>query len=289
MTGPLDGRVAVVTGAAGGIGSGVARRFADEGASLLLTDVQGAGVDAIAQEIRDKGGRATAVEADIAEPAQITAVVAAAIEAYGVVDILANIAQGGLDQHRLLEQATAEQAEYAFRTGPLQSMLFMQECLPVMKERGYGRIINTASGAAVSPTPGFSAYAMAKGAVMSLTRVASQEWARYGITTNRTARWPGTSAAAPRRRRAGRIGDLLGGRPALLGQVESGGTGDRQERVTSTGRRSPPTVGSACSPELPFSGCGGCWWWGCPGRARPPPRGCSRSAWVCLSMRWTRW
>ncbi|MGI5455585.1 SDR family NAD(P)-dependent oxidoreductase [Streptomyces sp. CA-249302] len=184
MSGRLDGRVAIVTGAAGGIGGGAARRFADEGASLVLSDINGEAVEAVAQEIRDKGGRAIAVQCDISVPEQIEAVVEATIQEYGTVDILANIAQGGLNEHALLEAATEDEALTAYRTGPLQSMLFMQKCLPYMKERGYGRVINTASGAAVSPRPGFSTYAMAKGAVMALTRVASQEWGQYGITTN---------------------------------------------------------------------------------------------------------
>ncbi|GAA1639279.1 SDR family NAD(P)-dependent oxidoreductase [Actinoplanes couchii] len=183
-SGQLAGRVAIVTGAAGGVGSGAARRYADEGASVVLTDISGPAVEAVAAEIRERGGEAFAIACDIADPEQIAAVVAATVQRYGTVDILANIAQGGLDQHKLLEEATAEQALYAYRTGPLQSMLFMQHCLPIMKEKGYGRVINTASGAAVHPTPGFSTYSMAKGAVMSLTRVASQEWGRYGIVTN---------------------------------------------------------------------------------------------------------
>ncbi|MEU6350695.1 SDR family oxidoreductase [Streptomyces sp. NPDC047072] len=184
MSGRLDGRVAIITGAAGGIGGGAARRFADEGALLTLSDINGARVEAVAQEIRDKGGRAIAVPCDIDVPEQIDAVVDATVQEYGTVDILANIAQGGLSEHKLLEEATAAEVLTSYRTGPLQSMLFMQRCLPYMKERGYGRVINTASGAAISPSPGFSAYAMAKSAVMGLTRVASREWGRYGITTN---------------------------------------------------------------------------------------------------------
>jgi len=176
--------VAVVTGAAGGVGGGVARRFAAEGARVVATDLDAAAVEAVAQEIRDAGGDAVGVRCDVNVLEEIDAVVDTAISTFGTVHILANIAQGGLDEHRLLEEATPEQALTAFRTGPLQSMRFMQKCLPSMKEQRYGRVINTASGAAVTPTPGFSTYAMAKGAVMSLTRVASREWGRFGITTN---------------------------------------------------------------------------------------------------------
>jgi 3-oxoacyl-[acyl-carrier protein] reductase len=63
-------------------------------------------------------------------------------------------------------------------------MLLMQKCFPYMKEQHYGRIITCASGSAVSGTPGFAGYAMAKGAIMSLTRFAAKEWGEFGITTN---------------------------------------------------------------------------------------------------------
>jgi NAD(P)-dependent dehydrogenase (short-subunit alcohol dehydrogenase family) len=70
-----------------------------------------------------------------------------------------------------------------FVGGPLQSLQFMQKCFPHMKKQGYGRIINTASHAALG-ADGFAAYAIAKGAVMSLTRSASKEWGQFGIVTN---------------------------------------------------------------------------------------------------------
>ncbi|MGY0488261.1 SDR family NAD(P)-dependent oxidoreductase [Streptomyces sp. WG-D5] len=182
--GKLDNRTAIVTGAASGIGRACAQKYAEEGASVVLADIQEEGVAELAKEISAAGGRAVAVRCDVGVEDDIDRVVAAAIDTYGHVDILANIAQGALNDHAFLENTTAAQATASFVTGPLQSMLFMQKCLPYMKERGYGRIINTASHSALFGIPGYAAYEIAKGAVMALTRNASQEWGKYGIVTN---------------------------------------------------------------------------------------------------------
>ncbi|WP_147305947.1 SDR family NAD(P)-dependent oxidoreductase [Subtercola boreus] len=182
--GVLDGRIAIVTGAAGGIGEAVSRRFAEEGAGLVLSDIRGDRVQEIAAEIVDAGGRAIAVGADLAVESDISAVVDAAIATYGQVDILANIGQGGMDRHTFLEDTTVENALFTFTTGPLQAMLFMQKCLPHMKAKHYGRIINVASHSAILGLPGFAPYEIAKGGVQALTRNASQEWGKYGIVTN---------------------------------------------------------------------------------------------------------
>jgi 3-oxoacyl-[acyl-carrier protein] reductase len=182
--GALAGRVAIITGAAGGIGGGCARRFAEEGATLALTDINERGLDEIVAIIEADGHPVVGVPCDIAIEGDIDKVVATTVDRFGQIDILANIAQGGLDEHTRLEDATIETATTAFATGPLQSMLFMQKCMPYMREQGYGRIINTASHAALLGFPGFASYEMAKGAIMALTRTASQEWGQYGIVTN---------------------------------------------------------------------------------------------------------
>jgi 3-oxoacyl-[acyl-carrier protein] reductase len=138
----------------------------------------------LVRDIEAKGGRAVAVGCDVASQADIDKVVTTAVERFGRIDILANIAQGGITDTAPLDAITAEEAMSAFVTGPLQSLRFMQQCLPHMRQRGYGRIINTASHAALVGEPGRAPYEMAKGAIMALTRVASREWGRYGITVN---------------------------------------------------------------------------------------------------------
>jgi 3-oxoacyl-[acyl-carrier protein] reductase len=182
--GQLSERVAIVTGAASGVGRGCARRFADEGAAVVLADIQGELVRELAEEITTGGGKAVAVTCDVAKENEIDQVVGVAIESFGQIDILANIAQGAMGEMRYLEETKPEDTIASFVTGPIQTMLFMQKCLPHMKERHYGRIINTASHAAIAGIPGFTPYEMAKGAIMALTRNASQEWGKYGIVTN---------------------------------------------------------------------------------------------------------
>lgn len=182
--GQLDERVAIITGAAGGIGSATALRFAEEGARLVLADVNADRLDVVRRDVISRGAEVVTVTGSVANESHIDDVIAAATSTFGRIDVLANIAQGGMDEHTYLRETTAGAAERAYRTGPLQSLLFMQKALPFMQEQRYGRIINTASASAVFGIPGYTAYEMAKGAVMALTRTASQEWAQYGITTN---------------------------------------------------------------------------------------------------------
>ncbi len=182
--GILEGRIAIVTGASSGIGRACALRFAEEGATVVACARRLEKLQELVGEIGGKGGRALAVACNVAKEADIDNVVNITIGEFTKVDILANIAQGGMDQQTYLHEVTPENALQAYITGPLQSLLFMQKCLPIMKEQHYGRIINTASHSALRGSPGFSAYEMAKGAVMALTRNASQEWGIYGITTN---------------------------------------------------------------------------------------------------------
>ncbi len=182
--GILKGRVAIVTGSSSGVGRGVALKFAEEGASVVAAARRIEKLKTLVEEIEAKGGTATAVACDIAKEEDIDKVVKTAIEKHGKIDILANIAQGGLETPRFMNETTTEQALLSFKTGPLQTLLFMQKCFPYMKEKHYGRIINCASHSAITGQPGYTAYVMAKGGIMALSRVAAHEWGKFGITTN---------------------------------------------------------------------------------------------------------
>lgn len=182
--GILQDRVAIVTGASSGVGRAAAVQFAREGADVVICARRLDRLAEVVAEIAPLGRKAVAVACDVSRADDITAVVERTIAEFGKVDILANIAHGWLEHPGYLAETTSEQALGSYVTGPLQSMLFMQACFPHMKARGYGRILNTASHSALNGTPGFTAYEMAKGAVMALTRNASQEWGQYGIVTN---------------------------------------------------------------------------------------------------------
>lgn len=180
----LDNRVAIVTGASSGIGRTVALEYAKQGARLVVCARRLEKLDELVKEIGSAGGEALAVACDVTREEDVARVVDATVEAFGAVHILANIAQGNMGDMTYLDEVTVQGALDSYVSGPVQSMLFMQRCFPFMKEQRYGRIINTASHAALFGEKGFAAYNMAKGAVMALTRVAAQEWAPHGIVTN---------------------------------------------------------------------------------------------------------
>lgn len=183
MMGKLDNRIAIVTGASSGVGRGVAKVLAKNGAKVCVCARRIDKLEELAEEIRSEGGEALAVMCDVSDPAQIQHVVDQCVKTFGGVDILANMAQGAM-LYRALEEVDAEYALLAFRTGPLASLQFMQACFPYLKASGYGRIINTASAAGYDGSSGFGAYGMAKEAIRAITRTAANEWGQYGITSN---------------------------------------------------------------------------------------------------------
>ncbi|BBB92213.1 MAG TPA: SDR family oxidoreductase [Methylomusa anaerophila] len=182
--GILEGRTALVVGASSGVGYGCALRFAEEGANVLACARRLDRLGQLAREAEGMSGKIMPTTCDIAKEEDLDKVVAETIKEFGKIEILACIAQGGLEHPTHLLETKPELALESYVTGPLYTMLLMQKCFSYMKERHYGRIITCASGSAVSGTPGFAGYAMAKGAIMSLTRFAAKEWGQFGITTN---------------------------------------------------------------------------------------------------------
>lgn len=182
--GRLAGKVAIVTGAGQGIGRGIARRLAAEGASVVLAGRTYEKVSLAAREIEEAGGSALAVKCDVNVRAQVDQMVRNGVDRFGPPDILVNNAQGGGGGGgRPLESVTDEQLYAAFQGGPVATLYGMQACLPYMRERG-GTIVNMGSSTGVMGDPGFSPYGMAKEAVRGLTKHAAREWGRFGITVN---------------------------------------------------------------------------------------------------------
>jgi 3alpha(or 20beta)-hydroxysteroid dehydrogenase len=175
----LDGKVAIITGAAGGIGAASARRFAAEGASLLLTDADSSGASQLAQEL---GGRAISRAHDVTSESGWGAVAASALEAYGRVDILLNNA--GVFLAAPLLETTLEDFQRVIQVNTVGVFLGMRALAPSMSAQRAGSIINVSSVAGLGGSPYLTAYAASKWAVRGMTKVVAKELAPFGVRVN---------------------------------------------------------------------------------------------------------
>jgi NAD(P)-dependent dehydrogenase (short-subunit alcohol dehydrogenase family) len=178
----LRGKVALVTGAGQGIGEGIALAFAREGARVAVAELRPHRAERTAQKIRDAGGEAIGVVADVGVRADVQRMVAATVDAFGALDTLVNNAQG-YALHTPLEQVTDEQFDLVMRTGAKATLWAMQAAFPHLS-RGGGRIVNIVSLAAERGDPGLAPYNATKLAILGLTRTAAREWGRHGILVN---------------------------------------------------------------------------------------------------------
>ena len=183
--GSLSGKVAVVTGAAQGIGLAIARRFVAEGARVLLSDINGPAVEAAATELRQ-----LAACADVSDRNAVDRMIAAANTEYGPIDILVNNA--GIYRNTPLLELTEEEFDHVLAVNLKSTLFTIQAVAPQMIARRSGSIVNVASLAAVLAGPGMVAYCTSKAGVAQLTNVAAIELAPYNVRVNALA--PGTFA-----------------------------------------------------------------------------------------------
>lgn len=178
----LENKVAIVTGAAQGVGRGVALAFAKEGAKVAILDLNKEQIAITVNEFKELGFEAIGVSCNVAKRDEVQAAVKETVDTFGTVDILVNNAQAS--RNKPFEETTEEDMALAYDTGVKSVYYFMQEVFPIFKEKNKGKIINFASGAGIAGQLNQGSYAAAKEAVRGLTRVVANEWGKYGINVN---------------------------------------------------------------------------------------------------------
>jgi NAD(P)-dependent dehydrogenase (short-subunit alcohol dehydrogenase family) len=195
--GRLQDKVAVITGSGDGIGYGIARRFAAEGATILVAERDAATGQAAADTLaKEFGVAAEFVRTDVGVKDDVLAMIDHARDAWGTVDILVNNAWGGGTISRV-EKKTDDDLAHGFSIGVYGPFWAMQAAFPHMRSQGWGRIINLCSLNGVNAHIGTVEYNSTKEALRALTRTAAREWAPYGIVVN--AICPGAKSASFRR------------------------------------------------------------------------------------------
>jgi NAD(P)-dependent dehydrogenase (short-subunit alcohol dehydrogenase family) len=180
VTGDFAGRVAIVTGAARGLGRAAAARLHERGARVAVNVRDAARAEQVAREI---GERARPVSGDVAAPDGPDAIVRKTLEMFGRIDILVNNA--ALPLTTRFEQITPDEWRRAIEVNLTAPFLLIQAALPTMKAQGYGRIVNISSTAGrMVSTLGGAHYTSSKTGLLGLTRAAAKELGRYGITVN---------------------------------------------------------------------------------------------------------
>ncbi|MGI3186486.1 SDR family oxidoreductase [Nioella aestuarii] len=174
----LEGKTAIVTGAGSGFGAGIARRFAAEGAKVMVVDLNGDAAEAVAAEI---GGIAQVT--DVASGDSVKDMAQAALAAWGRIDILVNNA-GITHLPKPLETVTEDEFDRVLAVNAKSVYLTAREIVPHMKDAGTGAIVNIASTAGVSPRPNLNWYNASKGWMITATKTMAVELAPFGIRVN---------------------------------------------------------------------------------------------------------
>lgn len=188
MTASLEGKVAIVTGGSGGIGSATCRVLAGRGAAVVVADIAAERAEALAGELKAAGGRAVAVALDLGEEASVNAMFAATLKAFGRLDIIDNnaalltpeMAQRDLDIGRM----ETEVWDAVFRVNVRGTMLCCREALAIMEGQRSGVIINTASNLALQGNVIQAAYSASKAAIIQMTRSIATSHGHLGIRCN---------------------------------------------------------------------------------------------------------
>lgn len=179
--GRLDSKVAIVTGAGRGLGKGIALKLASEGANVIVGDVIAENAQECVKEIKEQGGNAIAVLANIAKLDDVNAIFDAAIKEYGTIDIVVNNA--GINRDAMMHKMTDEQWDAVISVNLTGTFYMTREAGKRMRGQGSGHIVNIASMSWLGNV-GQANYAASKAGVVGLTKTACRELARKGVTCN---------------------------------------------------------------------------------------------------------
>lgn len=177
----FTGKVALITGAASGIGRATAERLAAEGATIVATDVDADGLAETARLVEADGGVVTTVVGSVAEPTAVAEMVDAAVSTHGAIDVLCNIA--GILRFNNLHDTSLDEWNLVLSVNLTGTFLMCQTAMPHLLESG-GNIVNTASTAALGGHPWTAAYSASKGGILAFSKGLAIEFGKRGVRTN---------------------------------------------------------------------------------------------------------
>lgn len=209
MSERLGGKTAFITGAASGIGRASAVMFASQGARVVACDINADGGQEVTAAIRDAGGDAGFVRADVTDEQAVAQAFEQATSRYGPPDVLYNCAGGSTNDDAAVDELSVDTLDQVLRVELRSVMLCSRAAIPLMTGRGSGSIINMSSFVAFRGVFNIHAYISAKGALVSLTRAMAGRYARDGIRVNAIAPGIALSERAAARMKSGNIAPTL--------------------------------------------------------------------------------
>jgi 2-hydroxycyclohexanecarboxyl-CoA dehydrogenase len=180
----LEGRTAIITGGAGGIGAATGQLFCEQGARVALVDLEGSPLTDVAADIRRQvpGAQVLEIRADVGEEQAAGAIVRQVLDKFGALDVLVNLA--GIRSYEPLAEAKAETWDRILKANLLSYAYLVREALPALRSSGRGSIVNVSSTHAVNPRKGMGQYDVTKAGILSMTRTLAFEEAPHKVRVN---------------------------------------------------------------------------------------------------------